>query len=84
MPIIYMRPKEVRMALEDLSENEQLLLWAMRTWVQGFMCDIPVARSIITGLHRLNAKEVLREIDGLMALYGSAAVSTPTNWDFLP
>ena len=71
--IVYVRPKAVRLARGDLTEAGNLILWAMRTWVRGFMKDVPVARSIVDGLRCAHAEEIFDELDGLMSLYGCNA-----------
>ena len=73
MAIVYMRPYDVHLTLNDLTETERLLLWAMRTWVRGFMNDIPVTECFRNRLDFRYAPGILDEIDGLMSLYGSAA-----------
>ena len=57
--VVYVRPKDVHLTLADLTEAESLVLWAIRTWVRGFMRDIPVAKSIVNGLRRAHAREDL-------------------------
>ena len=71
--IVYVRPKDVRLARGDLTETGNLILWAMRTWVRGFMKDVPVARSIVNELRCAYAEEIFGELDGLMSLYGRNA-----------
>ena len=71
--VVYVRPKDVHLTLGDLTETENLVMWTMRTWVRGFMRDIPAAKSIVTGLRRANAKEIFNELEGLMSLYGCNA-----------
>ena len=71
--IVYVRPKAVRLARGDLAETGSLILWALRTWVRGFMKDVPVARSIVGELRCARAGEIFDELDGLMALYGRHA-----------
>lgn len=71
--IVYVRPKAVRLARGDLTETGSLILWVLRTWVRGFMKDVPVARSIVDELRCARAGEIFDELDGLMALYGRHA-----------
>ena len=71
--VVYVRPKDVHLTLADLTEAESLVLWAIRTWVRGFMRDIPVAKSIVNGLRRAHAEKIFMELDGLMSLFGRNA-----------
>ncbi len=71
--VVYVRPKDVHVTLGDLTETESLIMWAMRTWVRGFMRDIPVAKSIVNELRSGNAEEIFDELEGFMSLYGCSA-----------
>ncbi len=71
--VVYVRPRDIRLTLGDLTEAENLVMWAIRTWVRGFMRDIPVAKSIVGGLRRAHAEKIFMELDGLMSVYGRYA-----------
>ena len=71
--VVYVRPKDVHLTITDLDDIERLVLWTMRVWVKGFMCDLSVEKSILTRLNRPNASEIYAEVEGLMSLYGRAA-----------
>lgn len=73
MNVVAIQPDSPRLAISQLGEAERLLLWCVRSWVQGFTQRVEVKHEIEAALstHRIAAASV--DIDGLMMTIATAA-----------
>lgn len=73
--VYYIKPKQLKVPLTCLSKPAQLVLWAIRVWVRGFVQDLSIQQYTVERLNQPNGQEIFEALDSLMFSFGSASRS---------